>query len=76
MTRQLPHHPPHLVEFVFLAQLHTLLPSVVALEEVSSDSPELDQLVFLQTLGQCDVVKIIVCVYRCPECLRTGQLNR
>lgn len=75
MTEIKPRRPPHLVELVFLAQLHTLLPSVVAFEEVSSDSPELNQLVLLQTLGQRDVVEVIVCIYRCPECLRTGQIN-
>lgn len=41
-----------LVELVLLAQLHTLLPAVVALEEVGGDSPELDQLVLLQALGE------------------------
>lgn len=42
----------HLIELVLLAELHTLFPAVVALEEVGSDSPELNQLVLLQALGQ------------------------
>lgn len=42
----------HLVELVFLAQLNTLLPAVVALEKVGSDSPKFNQLVPLQALCQ------------------------
>lgn len=42
----------HLIEFIFLAELHTLFPAVVAFEEVGSNSPELNQLVLLQALGQ------------------------
>lgn len=53
----------HLIELVLLTELHTLFPAVVALEEVSSDSPELNQLVPLQALGQRDVVKVIVGIY-------------
>lgn len=52
-----------LVELVLLAQLHTLLPAVVALEEVGGDSPELNQLVLLQALGQRDVVKVVIGIY-------------
>lgn len=37
----------HLVELVFLAELNTLFPAVVALEEVCSDPPKLDQLMLL-----------------------------
>ena len=53
----------HLIELVLLAELHTLFPAVVALEEVGSDSPELNQLVLLQTLSQRDVVKVVVGIY-------------
>lgn len=42
----------HLVEFVLLTELNTLFPAVVALEKVGCDPPKLNQLVFLQTLGQ------------------------
>lgn len=53
----------HLIKLVLLAELHTLLPAVVALKEVSSDSPELNQLMLLHTLGQRDVVKVVVGIY-------------
>ncbi len=53
----------HLIELVLLAELHTLFPAVVALEEVGSDSPELNQLVLLQALSQRDVVKVVVGIY-------------
>jgi len=42
----------HLVELVLLAELHTLFPAVVALEEVGGNPPELNQVVLLQALGQ------------------------
>lgn len=42
----------NLVELVFLAQLNTLFPAVVALEKVGSDSPKFNQLVPLQALRQ------------------------
>lgn len=63
----------HLVQFVLLAELHALFPAVVALEEVGSDSPELNQLVLLQPLGQGDVVKVVIGIYGCPQCLREMQ---
>lgn len=63
----------HLIELVFLAELHALLPAVIALEEVGSDSPELDQLVLLQALGQRDVVEVVVGIYRCPQGLTRGR---
>lgn len=37
----------YLVEFVLLAELHTLSPAVVALVQVSSDTSELNQFMFL-----------------------------
>lgn len=49
-----------LVELVLLAELNALFPAVVALEQVGCDPPELNQLVFLQALGQRDVVEIVV----------------
>lgn len=42
----------HLIELILLAELHTLFPAVVAFEEVGSNSPELNQLMPLQALGQ------------------------
>ena len=62
-----------LIELVLLAELHTLLPAIVALEEVGGDSPELNQLVLLEPLGQRDVVKVVVGVYRCPHGLGAGE---
>lgn len=37
----------YLVEFVLLAELHTLSPAVVALVKISCNAPELDQVMFL-----------------------------
>lgn len=37
----------YLVEFVLLAELYTLSPAVVALVQVSSNTSELDQFMFL-----------------------------
>lgn len=37
----------NLVEFVFFAELHTLLPAVVAFKKVGSNSPELNELMLL-----------------------------
>lgn len=37
----------YLVEFVLLAKLHTLSPAVVALVKISSNTPELDQVMLL-----------------------------
>lgn len=39
--------PCYLVEFVLLAELDTLSPTVVALVKISSDASELDQVMFL-----------------------------
>ena len=50
---------PYLEEAVVLAQLHGLLPSVVALVQVGRDAAELDQLVLLEALRQRDVVKVV-----------------
>lgn len=49
-----------LVELVLLAELNTLFPAVVSFEKVGGDPPELDQLMFLQTLGQRDVVEVVI----------------
>ena len=62
----------HLIESVFLAELHALLPAVIAFEEIGRDSPELNQLVFFQALGEGDVVKVVIGVYRCPKSLGEG----
>lgn len=59
----------HLIKLVLLAELYALFPAVVALKQVGSDSPELNQLVLLQALGQWDVVKVIVGIYWCSQCL-------
>ena len=59
----------YLVELVLLAQLHTLFPAVIALEKISSNSSELNQFMFLHALGQGDVVKVIIGVYRRSKCL-------
>ena len=50
----------YLVELVLLAELDALFPAVVALEQVSCDPPELDQIVLLQALSQRDVVEVVV----------------
>jgi len=49
----------YLEQLVLLAQLHRLLPPVVALEQVGADAPELHQLVALQLLSERDVVKVV-----------------
>ena len=56
-----------LVQLVFLAQLHRLLPPVVHLEEIGGDTAELDQLVFLQALSQSDVVEVVETVDGLPQ---------
>ena len=66
----------YLVEFVLLAELHTLFPAVVSLEEVGSDPPELNQLVFLQALGKRDVVKVVIGIYRGPQSLSPQREGR
>lgn len=50
----------NLVELVLFAELHALLPAVVALEEIGCDPSKLDQLVLFQALGQGDVVKVVI----------------
>ena len=52
----------YLEESVFLTQVDRLFPAIVALVQVRADASELDQFVLLQTLGQCDVVKVVECV--------------
>lgn len=66
----------HLVELVLLAELHTLLPAVVALEQISCDPPEFNQLVLLQTLSQGDVVKVVIGVDGCAQSLQFIQRIR
>lgn len=63
----------HLVEFVLLTELNTLFPAVVALEKVGCDPPKLNQLVFLQTLGQWDVVKVVIGIDGSAQCLNKRQ---
>lgn len=53
----------HLIELVLFAELHTLFPAVVALEEIGSNPPELNQLMLLQALGQRDVIKVVIGIY-------------
>lgn len=60
---------------VLLAELHTLSPPVIALVQISSNAPELDQLVLLQLLCQGDVVKVVVGVNRCSQTLRGYGLS-
>ena len=66
----------YLVQFVLLAELHALLPAVVPLEEVGRDSPELDQPVLLQPLGEGNVVEVVVGVYRRPQSLGGAERKR
>jgi len=49
----------NLKESVLLAEVDRLFPAIVALVQVGADASELDQLVFLKTLGQRDVVKVV-----------------
>lgn len=50
----------YLVEFVLLAELYTLSPAVVALVQVSSNTSELNQFMFLQPLCQANGVKVVI----------------
>ena len=52
----------HLEELVLLAQVDRLLPAVVALVQVGTDAPKLNQFVLLEALRQRDVVKVVKCV--------------
>ena len=58
-----------LEEFVLLAEVDRLLPAVVALVQVCTDAPELNELVLLQTLGQSNVVEVVECINRRPQTL-------
>ena len=51
------------------AQLHRLLPAVVALVEIRRDASELDQLVPLQSLRQRDVIEVVERFNACPHAL-------
>jgi len=46
-------------QVVLFAQLHALLPTVVALVEVGGDATELYEFVFLHLLCQRDVVEVV-----------------
>ncbi len=67
-TRQLPPSSTSPCRVVFLAQLHTL-PSIGCCPwRGSSDSPELDQLRVSPDAWASEMfVKVIICIYRCPE---------
>ena len=54
----------NLEELVLLAEVDRLFPTIVALVQVRADTSELNQLVFLQTLRQRDVVKVVEGVNR------------
>lgn len=51
---------------ILLAELHTLGPPVIALEQIGCNAPELHQLMLLQPLSQADVVKVVIGIDRCP----------
>ena len=59
----------HLVKLVPFTELHRLLPAVVALVKISGYPAEFDELVFLKSLGQRDVIKVIKSVDRCTEAI-------
>lgn len=65
----------YLVEFVLLAELHTLSPAVVALVKISSNTPELDQVVFLQSLRQANGIKVVVGVNGGSQSLQITTLT-
>merc|ERR1712165_196989 len=48
-----------LEEVVLLAQLDTLLPSVVTFIQIGSNPPELDEVMLLELQGETDVVKVV-----------------
>eukprot|EP00906_Rhabdomonas_costata_P003375 RCo005161 len=58
-----------LVHLVLLRQLHGLLPLLVTLVDVGRDSAELQQLVLLQLLRQCELIKVVVLIDRQPQSL-------
>lgn len=60
----------YLVELVLLAELHALSPAVVALVKVSSDTSELNQLVFLQPLRQVNGVEVVIGINGRSKALR------
>ena len=64
-----------LVETVGLAQLDRLLPSVVALVEVGRYAAELDERVLLESLGQIDVVEVVVGVDAVAQALEVLLLH-
>jgi len=47
-----------LEDLVLLRKVDRLLPALVLLEEVGSNASELEQIVLLELLGQCNVVKL------------------
>lgn len=59
----------YLVEFVLLAELYTLSPAVVALVQVSSNTSELNQFMFLQPLCQANGVKVVIGIDWCSQAL-------
>lgn len=65
----------HLVELVLLAELNALFPAVVPFEKVSCDPPKFNKFVLLQALGQGDVVKVIISINGCSQCLQWRQNN-
>jgi hypothetical protein len=53
----------NLVKAVFLAQLYALFPAIVAFEEISSNSSELNEFMFFQTLSKGNIVKVVISIY-------------
>eukprot|EP00050_Salpingoeca_kvevrii_P006202 m.287993 g.287993 ORF g.287993 m.287993 type:complete len:381 (+) comp11879_c0_seq1:284-1426(+) len=65
-----------LEQLVLLAQLDRVRPAVVALVQVGSNAPELNELVLLQSLSELDVVKVLVLVDRLAQRLVVALLNQ
>lgn len=59
----------HLIKTIFLAELYTLFPSIIAFVQVSCNTSEFNQLMLLQTLSQCDVIEVIIRIYGCSQAL-------
>lgn len=65
----------HLVELVLLAKFDTLFPAVVPLEKVGCDPSKFNQFMLLQALSQWDVVKVIISIDRCTQCLHKREMG-
>lgn len=57
----------YLEKLVFLAQFYRLFPSIVSFVQVSGDTTELYQIVFLKGLGESNVIEVVKCIDGSPE---------